>query len=134
MAPVPSGSVRPRVGPPLHPTHYECLGLEESATAQRIDQAWSDWQARHPGLPPHPESTASPQPGGHAQTALAHAVLSDPARRAVYDRWLAAEREADRLALKRQTWWRKPQTWQLGAVGLLLAGIVAGLSWLLTRT
>jgi hypothetical protein len=93
-------------GPPLHPTHYEVLGLAESAdeaavsaaiaaaraaAAEGVDAAAAPAAAA--GLAdasrtptPHPPDTTRRDP------ALAAAVLGDPTRRAVYDRYLARER------------------------------------------
>lgn len=69
---------------PFEPTHYQCLGLAEDCTAAEVDLAW--------------HRLVHARPVGSAEMAadqrLAHAVLSDPARRLVYDRWLAIERAA----------------------------------------
>lgn len=69
---------------PFEPTHYQCLGLSEDCTQAEVDLAW------------HRLVHARPVGSGEmaADQRLAHAVLSDPARRLVYDRWLAMERAA----------------------------------------
>ncbi|MDQ5897497.1 MAG: hypothetical protein QG612_1583 [Pseudomonadota bacterium] len=86
---------------PIEPTHYQCLGLPEDCTLAEVEIAWHQIRpgllpARAPGARP-----ALPLPGqedAHAEQTrsdacrLAHAVLTDPDRRAVYDAWLAHER------------------------------------------
>lgn len=88
----------------LTPTHYARLGVAERADAAEIEAAWArlrpppgrDAAVDEPGL----QSVAWPQPGVLETAALrtrqrevAHAVLTDPRRRAVYDRWLAEHRD-----------------------------------------
>jgi len=58
----------------IHPTHYQTLSLTEDATPEQLA-----------ALP-------MPGPADDAHRRLAHAVLSDQLRRAVYDAWLARER------------------------------------------
>jgi DnaJ-class molecular chaperone len=82
-----------------HPTHYERLGLPENASAAHVEAAW---QLLGRGLPPRDPLAPSLVTPGAVETPalraaalyLAHAVLSDPRRRAVYDAWLAAQRHA----------------------------------------
>lgn len=82
---------------PPHPSHYEWLGVPEDADAAQIDAAW---RALAPGLPLHdPLAPSLVTPGTEESPALraaavrlAYAVLSQPGRRAVYDRWLATQR------------------------------------------
>jgi hypothetical protein len=70
---------------PLHPTHYERLGVAEHADALQLGQL--------------------PRPA-LAELQLAWAVLSDPLRREAYDCYLARER--DRLAaLQPHPFWRR---------------------------
>lgn len=91
---------------PPHPSHYERLGIPEDADAAQIDAAW---RALAPGLPPHdPLAPSLVTPGTEESPALraaavrlAYAVLSHPGRRAVYDRWLAAQRPQP------VGWWRR---------------------------
>jgi hypothetical protein len=88
----------------LTPTHYARLGVAETAGLAEIAAAWA--RLRPPpgrvavdderGL----QSVAWPQPGVLETAALrtrqreiAHAVLIDPRRRAIYDRWLAEHRD-----------------------------------------
>jgi DnaJ-class molecular chaperone len=82
---------------PLHPTHYERLGLPETAPPAEVQAAW---EALAPGLPPEEPMAPSLVTPGVTETPalqasairLAYRVLSHPGRRAVYDRWLAAQR------------------------------------------
>jgi len=100
LKPLPGGHVPP------HPSHYERLGLPENADAAQIEAAW---RAVAPGLPPHdPLSPSLVTPGTTetpalraAAVRLAYQVLSHPGRRAVYDRWLAAQRREN------TRWWRR---------------------------
>lgn len=92
---------------PPHPSHYERLGVPETATADQIHAAW---QALEPGLPPaEPMAPSLVTPGTTetpalraAAVRLAYRVLGHAERRTVYDRWLAAERAADRGG-----WWQR---------------------------
>lgn len=82
---------------PLHPTHYERLGLPETAVPAQVQAAW---EVLASGLPPtEPMSPSLVTPGTTETPALraaairlAYRVLSHPGRRAVYDRWLAVQR------------------------------------------
>jgi hypothetical protein len=99
---------------PLHPTHYERLGLPESASAEQVQAAW---QALEPTLPPFDPMAPSLITPGTVETPalraaalrLAHQVLGHPGRRAVYDRWLAQQRAA-----QRGRWWQR--LWRRGQV------------------
>lgn len=88
----------------LTPTHYARLGVAETADLAEIEAAW----ARLRPLPGRTaddggravQAVAWPQPGVLENAALrtrqreiAHAVLIEPRRRAVYDRWLAEHRD-----------------------------------------
>lgn len=94
---------------PAHPTHYERLGVPETATAGEIHAAW---QAMAPTLPPEQPMAPNLVTPGVVETEalraaavrLAYRVLSQPGRRAVYDRWLAAERGAQQAA---RGWWQR---------------------------
>jgi hypothetical protein len=81
---------------PLHPTHYECLGVPEQASAAALAQV--DWQN-----PPLNAITAT-----EANRWLAYAVLSDPFRREVYDQYLERERAKLAAASQRKAFWRRP--------------------------
>jgi curved DNA-binding protein CbpA len=95
---------------PLHPTHYDRLGLAEDASLDAVRQAVAALAAQAP-----------------VERQLAAAVLSDPLRRAVYDRYLARER-AVLAAQQRRLGWRRrlPPPW-LG--GGLLIGATLWLFW-----
>ena len=87
---------------PIEPTHYQRLDLPEDCTDAELAIAWMRIE---PTLPPPLtplQRRDLPAERGEAHRAedrrLAHAVLADPARRAVYDAWLARERAA------RQSW------------------------------
>ena len=101
---------------PLHPTHYEVLGLDERAGYDEIDAV--DWE--HPSF--H-AVLASPQ-----DRKLAHEVLREPSRRSIYDRYLARERDKLAAAEVRPPWWERHRKPLLIAAGLLLFG------FLLSRT
>jgi hypothetical protein len=83
-------------GLPIEPTHYQRLGLSEDCTATELEIAWMRIE---PTLPP-PLTLAQRRDlpadrgvlGRAEDRRLACAVLGDPARRAVYDAWLARER------------------------------------------
>ncbi|RZS54896.1 hypothetical protein EV685_2381 [Sphaerotilus mobilis] len=92
----------------LMPTHYARLGVAEGASTAEIEAAWR--RLRPPGSDaashtaqrsltlqalPWPQGAALESPAVRArQRELAHAVLADPVRRQVYDRWLAEHRSA----------------------------------------
>lgn len=92
----------------LMPTHYARLGVSEQAGAAEIEAAWR--RLRPPGSEaeghtaqrsqtlqalPWPQGAMLESPAVRArQRELAHAVLTDPIRRRVYDRWLATHRSA----------------------------------------
>ena len=90
---------------PIEPTHYQRLGLPEDCTATELDIAWMRIE---PTLP-RPLSVAERRDLSADRVEerraedrrLAHAVLADPARRAVYDAWLAREREAQKSWINR---------------------------------
>lgn len=89
----------------IEPTHYERLGVPEDCTATELGITWLRIE---PTLP-RPLSVAERRdlPADRVEQRraedrrLAHAVLADPARRAVYDAWLARERTAPKSWLKR---------------------------------
>lgn len=92
---------------PFEPTHYQRLRLSETCSAQDIDVAW---HRVAPSLPPpltarqRREAAITGERTDRMRAddrRLAYAVLSDPARRAVYDAWLARERAASRSWLRR---------------------------------
>ncbi|MBP8271865.1 MAG: hypothetical protein KAX42_08325 [Sphaerotilus sp.] len=90
---------------PIEPTHYQCLGLSEDCTVTEMQIAWGRIE---PTLPPPltplerrdlpADRTGTRRAEDHR---LACAVLGDPARRAVYDAWLARERAVPKSWLKR---------------------------------
>lgn len=108
----PTAAIATGAGLPFESTHYQRLGLAEDCTEAEIEIAWHRVSADLlPPLPPAERLKPQAASAGAADEArsaqrraddrrLAHAVLSDPARRAVYDAWLARERAA-----------RPPQGW-----------------------
>ncbi len=129
----------------LTPTHYARLGLAEDADAAAIEEAWQrlrpppSLSAEVDEVRASLKAMAWPQPGlaespaiRARQRELAYAVLSDPARRTVYDRWLAEHRsritrppEAPRW----QAWLHSHRGhWQIGVGTALLAAVM--LAWL----
>jgi hypothetical protein len=129
----------------LTPTHYARLGLAENADAAAIEAAWL--RLRPPatrGAQSDPagaslQAVAWPQPGlteppqvRARQRAVAYAVLSVPARRAVYDHWLAEHRGRITRAPATPGWqgWLHSRRghWQIG-LGLALL-TAAALAWL----
>lgn len=90
---------------PIEPTHYQRLGLPEDCTATELQIAWLRIE---PTLPPPltpRERRDLPADRTEVRRAedrrLARAVLGDPARRAVYDAWLARERAVPKSWIKR---------------------------------
>ena len=94
---------------PIEPTHYQRLGLPEDCTAVELQIAWLRTEPTlPPALTPLQRRDLSASPATDRSDAhraedrrLAHAVLVDPARRAVYDAWLLRERAAQRSWLSR---------------------------------
>lgn len=90
---------------PIEPTHYQRLDLPEDCTATELQIAWLRTEPTLP--PPLTPLQRRDLPADRSDThraedrRLAHAVLSDPARRAVYDTWLAREREAQKSWITR---------------------------------
>jgi hypothetical protein len=131
----------------ITPTHYARLGVTEQASPAEIAAAWQ--RLRPPGSEAEGEGArraanlhALPWPQGAAlespqvrarQRELAHDVLSDPVRRAVYDRWLAEHRSLLVGGASAGTGWA---AWMLSArlhkgiaalVGLVALGVLAWL-------
>jgi hypothetical protein len=101
----PAAPVVPTGVLPIEPTHYQRLGLPEDCTATVLQIAWMRIE---PTLPPPLtplQRRDLPEDRSEAHRAedrrLAWAVLVDPARRAVYDAWLARARAAPASWLKR---------------------------------
>ena len=90
--PVPTGVL------PIEPTHYQRLGLSEDCTATELGIAWLRIEPTLPrplSVVERRDLSADRVEERRAEDRrLAHAVLADPARRAVYDAWLARERAA----------------------------------------
>ena len=62
------------------PTHYDTLGVGRDATAGQIREAYRSLAREH-----HPDRSTGVEPGRMHDINEAYRVLSDPARRAVYD-------------------------------------------------
>jgi hypothetical protein len=71
----------------LPPTHYELLGVSETATAEELRRLRRLLARRY-----HPDVAQQPDPRRLTQILEACDVLGDPARRRDYDAWLKAER------------------------------------------
>lgn len=69
-----------------HPTHYEALGVDPSAKHHEIGLAFNRAMAARR------REDAPPDPKGEVRLREAHAVLSDPERRAAYDESLRIAR------------------------------------------
>jgi hypothetical protein len=129
----------------LTPTHYARLGLAEDADAAAVEDAWQ--RLRPPAVrdvaPDEAgaslKAVAWPQPGlsdtpvvRSRQREVAYTVLSDPGRRAVYDRWLAEHRGRITRPPDTPRWqaWLHSHRghWQIG-LGMALLTVTA-LAWL----
>jgi curved DNA-binding protein CbpA len=77
------------------PNNYEVLGVTEGATAHQIKAAFRRLALKH-----HPDRNSGDSAAEERFKLInaAHAVLSDGAKRADYDRQLIRERQADRAA------------------------------------
>jgi molecular chaperone DnaJ len=62
------------------PTHYDTLGVDRDATATQIREAYRSLAREH-----HPDRATGVESGRMHDINEAYRVLSDPARRAVYD-------------------------------------------------
>ncbi len=101
-----------RWGPPLDPTHYARLGLDDAVMpgelSLALQQLESDTKARAHPLPP--------------DVALAVEVLSDPLRKNAYDAYLRRERR--RVHQQQENRQRKQMLLWGGAAALGLAVIL----------
>ncbi|MGY0196581.1 hypothetical protein ACWA7J_16060 [Leptothrix sp. BB-4] len=129
------------------PTHYARLGVTETASAAEIAAAWQ--RLRPPGSDaeghtalraatlnalPWPQGSALETPQVRArQRELAHDVLSDPVRRAVYDRWLAEHRHTLTSAAGSSGWvaWMHSARVHKGVSIVVGLTAIAVLAWLL---
>jgi hypothetical protein len=106
---------------PLDPTHYALLGLAEDADATAIAAALRQRPLDPPALA--------------ADRRLAAEVLTDPLRRAVYDAWLARERQWLARAAPQNVAGRLKRRWQrLAPLIPLLLLVVAVIAWLWPAT
>ncbi len=96
----------PRWGPPLDPTHYARLGMDDDAMPGELALTLQKFeiQARDGALPP--------------EIALAVEVLSDPLRKAAYDGYVLRERRRLASLQRQQLRWRR---WLVGGLALVLA-------------
>jgi hypothetical protein len=76
---------------PIHPTHYERLGVTEAADATEIGDTIARALAKATPLA-LAEAPDAQVPQNDRDWQLACEVLADPMRREVYDRYLARER------------------------------------------
>jgi len=101
----PAAPVVPTGVLPIEPTHYQRLGLPEDCTLTELQIAWMRIEPTLP--PPLTPLQRRDLPEGRTEERraedrrLARVVLGDPARRAVYDAWLARERAAPKSWVKR---------------------------------
>ena len=61
--------------------YYRALGLAPNASQAQIDHAYREWAKRY-----HPDVKGSGNPAEFIRIKEAHDILSDPMRRAQYDR------------------------------------------------
>jgi hypothetical protein len=101
---------------PLHPTHYERLGLPEDADSTAIGDTLSRALAKATPLA-LAQSPDAQVPQTELEWQLACDVLADPLRREAYDRYLARERGLESARP------RSPRV-----LGLVLV-VVIGLLW-----
>lgn len=104
---------------PLEPTHYALLGLGEQADTVTIAAALQRLQSAA-----HAASSASA-----GDRRLAAEVLSDPLRKAVYDAWLARERQWLARIAPQNTAGRLRRRWQRLAPLLPVALLLAAAVW-----
>lgn len=108
-------------------THYEQLGIEQTADQASVEEAWrlmaSTW---------HPDKFARRSPrdqllasGKYRAASEAHDVLRDPARRASYDRTLESDGPSSPQGLFERVFGRKPTARQGKGIELLKATIRA---------
>ena len=76
---------------PIHPTHYERLGVSEAADTTEISDTIARALAKATPLA-LAEAPDAQVPQNDTNWQLACEVLADPLRREVYDRYLARER------------------------------------------
>lgn len=76
---------------PIHPTHYERLGVSEAADTTEISDTIARALAKATPLA-LAEAPDAQVPQNDTDWQLACEVLADPLRREVYDRYLARER------------------------------------------
>jgi curved DNA-binding protein CbpA len=78
------------------PDHYQLLGVARGASREEIAQAWRR-RARHEHPDSRPGDAGDEVAGRFRALAEAYRVLSDPGRRAAYDRALGRGRAAARM-------------------------------------
>lgn len=107
---------------PLEPTHYALLGLGEQADAAAIAAALRQLQ-QHSAA-----QVATPSPSADDRR-LAAEVLGDPLRKAVYDAWLARERQWLARIAPRDAAGRLRRRWHRLAPLLPVALLLAAAVW-----
>jgi hypothetical protein len=83
----------PRVQPPSGRTYYQVLQVDPLADPEVIEAAFKRLALKY-----HPDTNTSEIAGAKMRELLtAREVLSDPARRAAYDRWLGVVRRVEAI-------------------------------------
>jgi hypothetical protein len=107
----------------LSPTHYEVLGVSETASVEEVRRRRRVLARRY-----HPDVAQRPDPRRLARILEACDVLGDPARRRDYDAWLDAQRTyAPPSVLVESRPWSSPSRfpWSTLWIQVLVYGVAA---------